>query len=148
MSYYNVDGPAYSESELDSDTQYECAYCLNYMSADKLERHIPRKHSLCKHCNQRMPQKDLPKHIETHYTNCNNCNARIWKDQVAIHMQQCSVKCKYCYSRIPIASMGAHVEANHRRLFGITVPELNDDQCNKLIAENKLYVHNGRVYIK
>lgn len=91
----------------------------------------------------------MPKEaFDSHYTNCNNCSARMLNVQVAVHMQQCSVKCKYCDQRIATATMGAHVEANHRRLFGHAVPELNDDEGNRLIAGNQLYVNKGRIYIK
>lgn len=139
---------SYSDSDSDPNSLYVCPYCPNSMPERSLDRHIQRKHKLCQFCQSRMSEEDFKQHIQLHYTTCQNCSARILKWNVGEHRQQCEVICKYCDLRIPTASMGAHIEANHRRLFGITVPELNDHECNRLIAANKLYVHNGRVYIK
>lgn len=138
-----------SGSEYDSDMEYKCNFCPNYMKGRSLAVHVKRKHKLCQYCNKRMPKVQYDVHVDTHYVQCSNCSGRILKTDMASHKAICELeKCEYCTKSLPMDSMEMHIDANHRRLVGVKVPEIHDDEFNKLVAASRIYAHNGRIYVK
>lgn len=98
----------------------------------------------CKHCPNRMPQTSLNSHIQNkHCIPCKYCDAKVLPTSMDAHIQN-KHQVETLTEEIQRLRF-ENVELRSRQVIGFT-HNFDDDQFNKLVAQNKIRSQNNVIY--
>lgn len=152
MDYYS-DSDDYSnyddDEEEDSSSEEDCRHCDARYKIRNRQRHMENVHK-CPYCTNYMPKESIQGHIERkHMDACSYCDQWFLPAQMHQHELTHFIRCQYCSQNILKQNLNAHVADRHpfHATIGM-IRKLNDDEFNRLVAQNKVYAKDGHIFIK
>lgn len=136
-SDFNADKDDYSEDDC-GDDDYIC---------DRDDDDID--YATCKVCNKLIPSIYLDEHLNNRHK-CNYCSDCDFMNAESIdaHVKEKHmVSCKHCNIKQLISELAQH-ELSHPVVGMIQMNQLPDERFNQLVAANRIYAMDGKLYIK